>query len=118
MATPACGVLARLCHAAASRCAVSRTEGEGMPDQCIRVARILQFFNAFTCGAADSHNTPASVSICAASNLTKAAAPSVAGQALPEDGQLVACDRDARAMDIARKYWQQAGVAHKVRCRG
>lgn len=75
MATPASGALARLCHVAASRCAVSRTEGEGMPDQCMRVARGLQFFYAFTCDAAVSHNTPASVTICAVPNLTKAPAP-------------------------------------------
>ena len=36
-------------------------------------------------------------------------------QALPEDGMLVACDRDPRALELARKYWQRAGVAHKVR---
>jgi hypothetical protein len=35
--------------------------------------------------------------------------------ALPEDGRLVACDRDPKAMEVARSYWQQAGVTDKVR---
>ena len=34
--------------------------------------------------------------------------------ALPEDGQVIACDRDPRCTAIARRYWQQAGVAHKI----
>jgi predicted O-methyltransferase YrrM len=34
--------------------------------------------------------------------------------ALPEDGRMVACDVSAEATDVARKYWQQAGVAHKI----
>jgi predicted O-methyltransferase YrrM len=34
--------------------------------------------------------------------------------ALPEDGRMVACDVSAEATDVARKYWHQAGVAHKI----
>jgi predicted O-methyltransferase YrrM len=34
--------------------------------------------------------------------------------ALPPDGQIVACDVDAGATDVARHYWQLAGVAAKV----
>lgn len=34
--------------------------------------------------------------------------------ALPDEGSIVACDVSAEATDIARKYWQQAGVAHKI----
>lgn len=34
--------------------------------------------------------------------------------ALPEDGQVIACDRDPHATQIAQKYWQKAGVAHKI----
>ncbi len=34
--------------------------------------------------------------------------------ALPDDGRMVACDVSAEATDIAQKYWQQAGVAHKI----
>jgi predicted O-methyltransferase YrrM len=37
--------------------------------------------------------------------------------ALPDDGVLVACDRDAKTMDIAQRCWQHAGVAHKIEAR-
>ncbi len=34
---------------------------------------------------------------------------------LPEWGRLVACERDERCLDVARKYYECAGVTHKVR---
>ncbi|TVU42796.1 hypothetical protein EJB05_09219, partial [Eragrostis curvula] len=34
--------------------------------------------------------------------------------ALPESGLLVACERDERCLEIAKKYYQRAGVAHKI----
>ncbi len=34
--------------------------------------------------------------------------------ALPPDGRLVACDIDPETTQIARRYWEQAGVAHKI----
>ncbi len=34
--------------------------------------------------------------------------------ALPDDGLLIACDINADTAAIAQRYWQQAGVAHKV----
>uniref|UniRef100_A0A0D3GWF9 Caffeoyl-CoA O-methyltransferase n=1 Tax=Oryza barthii TaxID=65489 RepID=A0A0D3GWF9_9ORYZ len=34
--------------------------------------------------------------------------------ALPESGRLVACERDERCLEVAKKYYQRAGVAHKV----
>lgn len=34
--------------------------------------------------------------------------------ALPAGGRLVAFDRDAKTMEVAKKYWQLAGVAGKV----
>ncbi len=34
--------------------------------------------------------------------------------ALPEEGRIVACDVNADRTAIGRKYWQQAGVAHKI----
>ena len=33
---------------------------------------------------------------------------------LPDDGQLVACDVSEDYTRVARRYWQKAGVAHKV----
>jgi caffeoyl-CoA O-methyltransferase len=34
--------------------------------------------------------------------------------ALPEEGQIVACDVSEEFTSIARRYWQKAGVAHKI----
>lgn len=34
--------------------------------------------------------------------------------ALPEDGRLVACDVSEEWTSIARPYWEEAGVAHKI----
>lgn len=34
--------------------------------------------------------------------------------ALPTDGQLIACDVDEKTTAVARRYWQQAGVADKI----
>lgn len=38
----------------------------------------------------------------------------VVAMALPDDGQLIACDVDERPTAIAQDYWQRAGVAHKI----
>lgn len=38
----------------------------------------------------------------------------VVALALPPDGKVVACDLSEEYTAIARRYWQQAGVAHKV----
>lgn len=34
--------------------------------------------------------------------------------ALPDDGRIIACDVSAEWTAIARRHWQQAGVAHKI----
>ena len=34
--------------------------------------------------------------------------------ALPEDGRIVACDVSEEWTAVARRYWEEAGVAHKV----
>lgn len=34
--------------------------------------------------------------------------------ALPEDGQIVACDVNEQYTNIARRYWERAGVAQKI----
>jgi predicted O-methyltransferase YrrM len=36
-------------------------------------------------------------------------------QALPEDGQLVACDISAEYTQIAARYWQRAGLEQRIR---
>ncbi|MBS1809927.1 MAG: class I SAM-dependent methyltransferase [Acidobacteria bacterium] len=34
--------------------------------------------------------------------------------ALPDDGQIIACDVSEKWTSIARRYWAEAGVAHKI----
>ncbi|MEM8530875.1 MAG: class I SAM-dependent methyltransferase [Chloroflexota bacterium] len=34
--------------------------------------------------------------------------------ALPDDGQIIACDVNEEWTNMARRYWQDAGVAHKI----
>ena len=34
--------------------------------------------------------------------------------ALPEDGEIIACDINEAWTGVARRYWQAAGVAHKI----
>jgi predicted O-methyltransferase YrrM len=34
--------------------------------------------------------------------------------ALPEDGRIVACDINEEYTAVARRYWERAGVAHKI----
>jgi caffeoyl-CoA O-methyltransferase len=36
---------------------------------------------------------------------------------LPEDGRLLACDVSEEFTEIARRYWERAGVTHKVELR-
>lgn len=38
----------------------------------------------------------------------------VVAEALPADGRLIACDVNADTTAIARRYWHEAGVAHKI----
>ncbi len=34
--------------------------------------------------------------------------------ALPDDGKIIACDISAEYTSIARRYWKEAGVSHKI----
>lgn len=34
--------------------------------------------------------------------------------ALPESGRLVACERDSNSLEVAQRYYELAGVSHKV----
>ncbi|MEM7129807.1 MAG: class I SAM-dependent methyltransferase [Chloroflexota bacterium] len=35
--------------------------------------------------------------------------------AMPEDGEILACDVNPDTTAVARRYWEKAGVAHKIR---
>lgn len=39
------------------------------------------------------------------------------GMALPEDGEIIACDVSEKWTDIARKYWKRAGLADRIQLR-
>src|SRR5277367_3849909 len=34
--------------------------------------------------------------------------------ALPDDGRIIACDKNAEWTSVARRYWREAGVQHKI----
>lgn len=38
----------------------------------------------------------------------------VTALALPSDGRVVACDRSREFTDVARRYWKEAGLDHKI----
>lgn len=38
----------------------------------------------------------------------------VVAQALPEDGKIIACDVSEEWTSVGRRYWKEAGVAHKI----
>ena len=38
----------------------------------------------------------------------------VTALALPDDGKVIACDVNEQFTNIGKKYWQEAGVAHKI----
>jgi predicted O-methyltransferase YrrM len=39
----------------------------------------------------------------------------VVALALPENGEIIACDVDEEYTQIARTYWEKAGVSHKIK---
>ena len=38
----------------------------------------------------------------------------IVAQALPDDGQIIACDISEEFTSIAKPFWKEAGVAHKI----
>ncbi len=38
----------------------------------------------------------------------------VMAQALPQNGRLITCDTNEEWINIARRYWEQAGIEHKI----
>ncbi|MCL7035747.1 hypothetical protein MKW94_011193 [Papaver nudicaule] len=69
------------------------------PDQAQLLAMLVQILGAKRCIEVGVYTGYSSLAIALV---------------LPESGCLVACERDANCLEIAIKYYKQAGVAHKV----
>ncbi|XVF72894.1 hypothetical protein PTKIN_Ptkin12aG0157300 [Pterospermum kingtungense] len=69
------------------------------PDQAQLLAMLVQILGAERCIELGVYTGYSSLAIALA---------------LPESGILVACERDARSLDVAKKYYELAGVSHKV----
>ncbi|KAK2368544.1 S-adenosyl-L-methionine-dependent methyltransferase superfamily protein [Trifolium repens] len=69
------------------------------PDQAQLLAMLVQILGAERCIEVGVYTGYSSLAIALG---------------LPESGRLVACERDAKSLDVAKKYYQLAGVSHKV----
>ncbi|XVF33043.1 hypothetical protein REPUB_Repub17cG0134300 [Reevesia pubescens] len=69
------------------------------PDQAQLLAMLVQILGAERCIELGVYTGYSSLAIALA---------------LPDSGSLVACERDARSLEVAKKYYELAGVSHKV----
>ncbi|KAI4333392.1 hypothetical protein L6164_018213 [Bauhinia variegata] len=69
------------------------------PDQAQLLAMLVQILGAERCIEVGVYTGYSSLAIALV---------------LPESGCLVACERDAKSLEVAKKYYQLAGVSHKV----
>ncbi|XP_008794820.1 O-methyltransferase MdmC-like [Phoenix dactylifera] len=69
------------------------------PDQAQLLAMLVQILGAQRCIEVGVYTGYSSLAIALV---------------LPESGRLVACERDAKCLEIAKKYYERAGVSHKV----
>ncbi|KAK9293136.1 hypothetical protein L1049_021122 [Liquidambar formosana] len=69
------------------------------PDQAQLLAMLVQILGAERCIEVGVYTGYSSLAIALA---------------LPESGCLVACERDAKSLEVAKKYYERAGVLHKV----
>ncbi|CAJ1957910.1 unnamed protein product [Sphenostylis stenocarpa] len=69
------------------------------PDQAQLLAMLVQILGAERCIEVGVYTGYSSLAIALV---------------LPESGHLVACERDCKSLDVAKKYYQLAGVSHKV----
>ncbi|KAH0470266.1 hypothetical protein IEQ34_001824 [Dendrobium chrysotoxum] len=69
------------------------------PDQAQLLAILVQILGAVKCIEIGVYTGYSSLAIALA---------------LPDSGSLVACERDANCLEIAKKYYVRAGVSHKV----
>ncbi|XP_068635375.1 probable caffeoyl-CoA O-methyltransferase At4g26220 [Aristolochia californica] len=69
------------------------------PDQAQLLSMLVQIHGAKNCIEVGVFNGYSSLAIALA---------------LPEEGRLVACERDAQCVEFAKRYYKRAAVAHKV----
>ncbi|KAL2525408.1 S-adenosyl-L-methionine-dependent methyltransferase superfamily protein [Abeliophyllum distichum] len=69
------------------------------PDQAQLLAMLVQILGAERCIEVGVYTGYSSLAIALV---------------LPEGGRLVACERDARSLEVAKRYYDRAGVSHKV----
>ncbi|KAK8934451.1 Tricin synthase 1 [Platanthera zijinensis] len=69
------------------------------PDQAQLLAMLVQIVGAVKCIEIGVYTGYSSLAVALA---------------LPDSGHLVACERDANCLEIAKKYYERAGVSHKV----
>ncbi|CAL9767512.1 unnamed protein product [Musa acuminata subsp. burmannicoides] len=70
------------------------------PDQAQLLAMLVQILGAQRCIEVGIYTGYSSLAIALV---------------LPESGRLVACERDVKCLEIAKKYYERAGVSHKKR---
>uniref|UniRef100_A0A5B7CA08 Uncharacterized protein n=1 Tax=Davidia involucrata TaxID=16924 RepID=A0A5B7CA08_DAVIN len=69
------------------------------PDQAQLLAMLVQILGAERCIEVGVYTGYSSLAIALV---------------LPESGHLVACDKDATSLEVAKRYYDRAGVSHKV----
>ncbi|GAV80954.1 Methyltransf_3 domain-containing protein [Cephalotus follicularis] len=89
-------ILRQLREETASMCG---SQMQVSPDQAQLLAMLVQILGAQRCIELGVYNGYSSLAIALV---------------LPETGFLVACERDAKSLEVAKKYYQKAGVSHKV----
>ncbi|CAN1309607.1 Tricin synthase 1 [Linum perenne] len=69
------------------------------PDQAQLLAMLVQLLGAERCIEVGVYTGYSSLAVALA---------------LPESGRLVACERDSKSLDVAKRFYEKAGVSHKV----
>ncbi|OIT19281.1 PREDICTED: O-methyltransferase MdmC-like isoform X1 [Nicotiana attenuata] len=69
------------------------------PDQAQLLAMLVQILGAKRCIEVGTYTGYSSLAVALV---------------LPEEGHLVACERDGKSIEVAKRYYDQAGVSHKV----
>ncbi|GMP43851.1 hypothetical protein CsSME_00013052 [Camellia sinensis var. sinensis] len=69
------------------------------PDQAQLLAMLVQILGAEKCIEVGVYTGYSSLAIALV---------------LPESGRLVACERDMKSLEVAKRYYDRAGVSHKV----